>query len=336
VSGRPTLVHARWPAVTADLITDDQHRRIEELCRVPTREPLTDYSAEEAGVLLADAEILLTSWGAPRLGRTALGRLPRLRLVAHAAGTVKDLVTDAVWEHDIRISSAASANAVPVAEYTIAAILFANKGVHRLQQHYRDHRQWRLWSDVVPGIGNYRRVVGIVGASRIGRRVIELLAPFDLTVLVADPFLTDDEADLLGVRLVGLDTLLADADVVSLHAPSLPETHHLLDASALALLRDGATLINTARGALVDQDALTAELVSGRIDAVIDVTEPEVLPPDSPLYDLPNVLLTPHIAGSQGAETQRMADLAIDEIERFVSGRPLRHEVRRDDLDHIA
>lgn len=333
---RPVLVHARWPYVTEDLLTDDHHRRIEELCTVPSREPITDFKDDTHTAALAEAEILLTSWGAPRLGSTALGRLPRVRFVAHAAGTVKDLLTDHVWARSIRVSSAASANAVPVAEYTVAAILFANKQVFRLQQHYRDRRDWQRWSDVAPDLGNHGKVVGIVGASRIGRRVIELLQPFDLEILVADPMLDDASAVALGVRLTALDDLFAAADVISLHAPSLPETHHLVDGRRLALLRDGAVLINTARGALVDHDALTAELVSGRIDAVIDVTEPEVLPSESPLYELPNVLLTPHIAGSQGRETQRMADLAIDEIERYVRGAPLEHEVTADDLGHIA
>ena len=140
----------------------------------------------------------------------------------------------------------------------------------------------------------------------------------------------------LGAEKVELDELLRRSDVVSLHAPSLPETQHLLDARRLALLRDGAILINTARGALVDGDALAAELVAGRIDAVIDTTDPEILPADSPLYELPNVFLTPHIAGAMGTETQRMADLALDEIERLAKGEPLAHEVRREDLARIA
>lgn len=333
---RPVLVHLRWPYVTADLLTEAHHERIEARCTVRDREPLADLSAPEARATLAEAEILLTSWGAPRLDADVLAAAPNLCLVAHAAGTVKDLIDESFWERGILLSSAAAANAVPVAEFTLAAILFANKGVLRLRDHYRDHRRWTLWTDVVPGLGNYRRTVGLVGASRIGRRVIELLRPHDLRVLVHDPYLTDDDAAVLGVETAELDPLLAASDVVSLHAPSLPETHHLLDARRLALLRDGATLINTARGALVDLDALTAELVGGRIDAVIDVTEPEVLPADSPLYELPNVLLTPHIAGSQGTETQRMATLAIDEIERFLDGEPLLHGVTRADLDRIA
>jgi phosphoglycerate dehydrogenase-like enzyme len=337
---RPVLLHARWPPVTSHLLTDEHHARLEAVCRVPTRDPVDVKADGEADVetaaLLAEVEILFTSWGAPRLGATALGRMSRLRYVAHAAGTVRDLLTDHVWERGIRLSSAAAANAVPVAEFTVAAILFSNKQVFRLQQHYRAHRGWQLWDDVAPGLGNHSKRVGIVGASRIGRRVIELLRPYDLEVVVSDPFLTADGARELGVAALDLDVLLATSDVVSLHAPSLPETQQLLDGRRLGLLRDGATLVNTARGALVDTEALTRELVTGRIDAVLDVTEPEILPEDSPLYELPNVFLTPHIAGSQGTETRRMADLAVAEVERFVAGRPLEHEVTRADLDRIA
>jgi phosphoglycerate dehydrogenase-like enzyme len=334
-SDRPVLAHARWTVVTADLFADRHRRRLDDLCTVVGPDPIGDFREVDPEVL-ATVQILLTGWGAPALRPSILDLLPRLELVAHAAGTVKDLVTDTVWERGIRITSAAAANALPVAEYTVAAILFSGKQVLRLQQAYREHRDLRLWSEDAPGLGNYRKRVGIVGASFIGRRVIELLGPYDLDLLLADPYVSPEEATELGVRLLDLDDLLAEADIVSLHAPSLPETHHLVDGRRLGLLRDGATLINTARGALVDHDALTAELVAGRIDAVIDVTEPEILPADSPLYELPNVLLTPHIAGSQGAETQRMADLAIDEIERFVDGAPLEFEVRRDDLGRIA
>jgi len=130
--------------------------------------------------------------------------------------------------------------------------------------------------------------------------------------------------------------LVATSDVVSLHAPALLETHHMIDARRLALMPHGATLINTARGWLVDADALEKELVAGRIFAVIDTTEPEVLPEASPLYDLPNVFLTPHVAGAMGTETQRMAELAVDEIERYARGEPFHYAIRREDLPRIA
>jgi phosphoglycerate dehydrogenase-like enzyme len=326
---RPTLALAMVPYFTADMFTPSHWERLRALCEVVDAEPLTAFAE-------ARAEVLLTSWGCPPIDAEVLAQAPALRAIAHAAGTVKGHVTDACWERGLLVSSAAAANALPVAEYTLAAILFANKRVFRLRQRYRELRALRWWPAEAPGLGNYRKVVGIVGASHVGRRVLELLRPFDLEVLVADPHLSAADAAALGARLVELDALVTAADVVSLHAPALPETHHLLDRRRLALLRDGGVLINTARGWLVDSGALEAELVSGRLDAVIDTTDPEVLPADSPLYELPNVLLTPHIAGAMGTETVRLATLAIDEIERYTRGQPFRYAVRREDLACVA
>jgi phosphoglycerate dehydrogenase-like enzyme len=189
---------------------------------------------------------------------------------------------------------------------------------------------------LTPGIGNLNKRVGIVGASRIGRRVIVALRPFDFSICVYDPYLSEQEAASLGVEKVELDDLLRSSDVVTLHAPSLPETRHLIGARELALIPDGAALINTARGALIDGAALEQELSSGRIRAVIDTTEPEPLPAGSPLYDLPNVFLTPHIAGASGTEVYRMTEIVIEEIGRYLRGEPLQHEVRQEDLARIA
>jgi len=333
---RPTVVLAMAPALTPDLFSSAQRDRLTTLCHLPDPHPLQRFDDERATGLLAQADVLLTGWGCPRIDASVLARAPSLRAIIHAAGTVKGHVDTAVWARGVRVSTAAAANAVPVAEYTVAAIVFANKRIFRLQRLYYAARGFRLWPRQVPDLGNHERTIGLVGASRIGRLVIERLRPFDFQVLVQDPFLTSDEAARLGVERVSLDDLVARADVVSLHAPSLPETHHLLDARRLALMRDGAVVINTARGALVDMDALTRELVSGRLDAVLDVTEPEVLPKESPLYDLPNVWLTPHVAGALGRETQRMADLALSELARYVRGEPFEHEVRVDDLARIA
>ncbi len=277
----------------------------------------------------AAVELLITSWGCPPLDAAALARMPGLKAVVHAAGSVKHHVTDACWDRGIRVSTAAAANAVPVAEYTLAAILFANKRVREIGGLYREHRAALDWAAYYPGFGNYRRTIGLVGASLVGRRVLELLRPHDFDVLLADPHLDPAEARSMGARLVGLDEMLAVCDVVSLHAPALPETHHLLDARRLSLLRDGATLVNTGRGSLVDTDALTAEASSGRVHAILDVTEPEVLPATSPLYSLPNVLLTPHIAGSLGGELQRITRSALDEVERYCAGEEFAHAVTR-------
>src|SRR5690606_18954688 len=206
-----------------------------------------------------------------------LAAAPRLRAIVHAAGTVKLHVTDACWERGLLVSSAAAANAVPVAEYTLAAILFANKRVFRLQRRYRELRAFRLWTKEAPGLGNYRKTIGLVGASQVGRRVCALLQPFDFTVLLHDPYVSPAEAAALGARWCELDELLAASDVVSLHAPALPETRHQLDRRQLARMRDAAVLIKTARGSQVDGDERTAELVSRRTDAVLDNKYQEVL-----------------------------------------------------------
>ncbi|HEX6682113.1 MAG TPA: hydroxyacid dehydrogenase, partial [Candidatus Limnocylindrales bacterium] len=255
----------------------------------------------------------------------------------HTAGSLRWHVTDACWERGLLASCAADANAKPVAEFTVAAILLSNKRILQVRETYRAHRGQELnWRERFPDVGNYRRTVGLVGASRIGRRVIELLRPYDLDVLVYDPHLEEAAATGLGVRKTSLDDLCATSDVVSVHAPELPETYRMIDRARLRLMRDGTTLINTARGSVIDQEALTAELTSGRLNAVLDTTDPEILPAGSPLYDLPNVLLTPHFAGSFGTEVQRMADLAVAELARYAAGLPFLHPVHREQLCRSA
>ncbi|MGW6703525.1 hydroxyacid dehydrogenase [Streptomyces sp. NPDC054956] len=318
-------------------------RILPELVRVADVDPevlVTDFAfayVEEAlRHRLATAEVLVTGWGCPPLDAEALALMPALRAVVHAAGTVKHHVTEACWERGLMVSSAAAANALPVAEFTLAAVLFSNKRVLESAHAYRAARAPLDLLRRYPSVGNYRRTVGLVGASLIGRRVLELLRPFDFRVLVHDPYADPAELTALGAEPVPLDELLRHSDVVSLHAPELPQTRHLLNASRLALMPDGATLINTARGSLVDTRALTEELLSGRLHAVLDHTEPEVLPAVSPLYNLPNVLLTPHVAGSLGGELDRLAGTAVEELERYALGLGFRYPVDRDRLAHSA
>lgn len=322
-AGRPVIALAMVPGLEALLFTAEHWARLEAVGTVAGRTPLARF--DDAADVLATVDVLLTGWGCPVLTTEVLDAAPRLRLVAHAAGTVRDFVAPFVLERGVRVSTAADANAIPVAEYAVAAILFAGKGVFLARERYRATREPPLL--LTGRVGNNGAVIGIVGASRIGRRVIERLRPYDLELLVSDPYLDPAEAERLGVRAVSLHELLRRSDVVSLHAPATGETRGMLGAAELALLRDGATLVNTARGSLVDPAALEAELVSGRINAVLDVTEPPRPAPDSPLFDLPNVFLTPHIAGSGGNELHRLADAAVSEIERFCARGELAHEV---------
>jgi phosphoglycerate dehydrogenase-like enzyme len=211
----------------------------------------------------------------------------------------------------------------------------AGNSVFEARERYRaDHAYRRREDD--PAVGNYGRRVGLIGASRVGRRVLELLRPYDLTVALADPYLNAAEAARLGATLLPLDDLLRTSTIVSVHAPDIPQTRGLLDRRRLALIPDGGVLINTARGALVDHDALIDELVAGRISAFLDVTDPEPPPADSPLFTLPNVFLTPHVAGSMGNELERLGRSTVEELERLTDGRPLIYQVRKSDLERVA
>jgi phosphoglycerate dehydrogenase-like enzyme len=319
-----------------DPYDDDQKARVSEVADVIDWAPLARFDDERAAAVLAETDILLGHWGCPALDPAAVTAAPNLALFAYAAGTVKLLVDHHVFDRGIVVTSGASANARPVAEYTLAAILWANKNAFTLAAVTADPGA----ADPLPALaepGNFDKRVGIIGASMVGRVVIDLLAAFDLRVVVSDPYLDPAQAEALGVELVELDELMATCDVVSLHAPILPSTIGMIDAARLAAMKDGATFINTARGFLVDHDALTAELVTGRISAVLDVTDPhEPIPPDWPPLGRSNVVVTPHLAGAQGTEVARLNDLAIEEIRRFAAGRPPAFGVTAADLDRIA
>lgn len=301
-----------------------------------SREPIQDFSSPEGLAMVAETDILITGWGCPLIDAAVLDAAPRLRYVLHAAGSVKHHIGAACWERGIQISSAADANAIPVAEYTVAMIVLANKRVLQIARALHSTRTDVLAEQLFPDMGNYRKRVGIIGASKIGRHVIRLLAPYDLEIVVSDPYLSPKEAAELGVGLVSLDELVASCDVVSLHAPSLPSTYNMINGKLVASFKPGTTFINTSRGELVDQEALLRRIQEGDLYAVLDVTTPWVLPADSGFYTHPNVLLTPHVAGSLGNELERMAASAVDEALRLSRGEPLRFQVKAEDLAFTA
>ncbi|KRE91090.1 hydroxyacid dehydrogenase [Arthrobacter sp. Soil764] len=286
---------------------------------------------------LADIEILLTSWGVPRLDHAALARMPKLRAIFHCAGTVRSFVTPELWDRGILVTNGADANAIPVAEFTFASIVLAGKKAHVLANDARAYREDWSYSTRRGELGNIGRVIGVIGFSRIGRRVVHLVQQLqDVRCLVSDPYADPAAVAAAGGQLVSLPELMAESDVVTVHAPALPETKHMIGAAELRAMKDNATLINTARGSLVDTKALEAECVAGRIQALLDVTEPEPLPADSVLYDLPNVQITPHIAGSLGTETRRMSDAALNDLERYLTGQQLAAQVVSADLSLSA
>lgn len=333
-STRPAALLAMSAGLDAELFTPEQRRRLGQMATLLDESATPDLDTVPDAVI-ARVELLVTGWGAPQIDASSLGRMPRLRAIVHTAGTVTPFVGRAVWEReDIVVCSAAQANAVPVAEYALAQILLAGKRALERSADYRRARGREGAWTATGQTGNYGAVVGLIGASRTGRLTAEHLKSFDLEVLVHDPFAGAEEIAELGARKVDLEEIFRASDVVSLHAPDVPSTQGMITGEHFALMRKGSTFINTARPALVDEEALRAELVSGRISAVLDVHDG--LAPEDPLWDLPTVELTPHIAGSQGNELHRMAESTLEEIGRLSRGETPRHALDRSRLDITA
>lgn len=323
-SRRPKALFVLDPASGDNVFGPEQHREIAALADV-VAPPQTAAQLARQPELLAEAEVIFTSWGAPQLDEGVLASAPRLRAVFYGAGSVRSLVTPAFWQRDILLTSAAAANALPVAEYTLSVILLSLK------------KFWQLSAKAKTGVvpesqrevpGAFRSTVGLVSLGLIGRRTAELLVPFDLEVLAYDPFITPAAASSLGVASRPLDELFAGCEVVSLHTPNLPSTRGMITGAHFAAMKPGATFINSARGAVIREPEMI-EVLRQRPDltAVLDVTDPEPPTPDSELRRLPNVILTPHIAGSLGRECRRMGQYMVDEFKRYLAGEPLRYQV---------
>ncbi|PFG19072.1 hydroxyacid dehydrogenase [Serinibacter salmoneus] len=300
-----------------------ERARLHALATLPDVVHVTEYH-DLGPDELAEIEVLITSWGAPRITPALLDAMPTLRAIIHSAGSVRDLVPPQAYERGIQVSTAADMNAVPVAEYTLAAIIMAGK--RALPLAARARRTSLGWGDgfAASDLSNLGRTVGLIGFSKIGRRVLRLLSVLETgPILVSDPLADPAEVAAAGAELVELEDLLGRCDIVSVHAPLLPSTQHMLGERELGLMRPGATLINTARGGLIDHDALVRHCSSERLDAILDVTDPEPLPPGHPLLALENVTVTPHVAGSLGTETRRLSRHALDALEAYTTGAPM-------------
>ncbi|MGO1489215.1 MAG: hydroxyacid dehydrogenase [Arachnia sp.] len=280
--------------------------------------------------LLKGASACITGWGTPHLSADVLAASEDLGLIAHSAGSIKNLLPPELVGGRVHVCQSADVIATSVAEMVMLQILMEMRELQRLDRGLREGGGWFDLRAQHPGKLLSVQTVAVVGASRTGRAVLPLLRPFGCTILVVDPFITDEEAKDFGAEKVDLETALRRSDIVSLHAPLLPETEGMLGAGELAMMRDGSALINSARASLVDCDALLKELRSGRISAALDVFPEEPLPDGSPWRNLPNTVISPHNAGHTVDAHHAQGDAMVDEVERFLSGAPLRYEVSAD------
>lgn len=297
--------------------------------------PQASNILETNPAILQDMEFMFSGWSCPRIDADFLAAAPNLKMVFYGAGTIKSIVTDEFWQRGIRITTAVDANAIPVAQFTLAQIILSLKGTWSHIQQVKEQRRF-IQQRVHPGLS--RSTIGIIGLGMIGRHVCELLRPFDVDIIAYDPYANETMAQSLGLRLVDLETIFKEAHVVSLHAPWTPETVGMIRGEHFAAMAPYTSFINTARGALVREDEMIAVLRE-RPDlyALVDVTYPEPPPADSPLYDLPNVILTPHIAGAiEMNETRQLGETMLDELRRYLNGEALHWEVTAERLKTMA
>jgi phosphoglycerate dehydrogenase-like enzyme len=303
-----------------------------DIAKLVETNPVTQATIDPA--VFRDVNVVLGGWDMPVIDAEFLAAAPKLKAVFYSAGSIRRIATDAMWERGIIITSAYAANAIPVAEFTVAAIVMSLK--HVWQYAFAARREAKHQPrHPVPGC--YLTTVGLISLGMVGRTVAERLRGFEMRVIAYDPFVKPDEAKRLGIELVPLDQVFREADIVSLHTPLMPATEGMITGEHLGLMKSGATFLNTARGAVVRQDEMIAVLRQRPdLTAVLDVTYPEPLPATSPLFTLPNVVLTPHIAGSMHYECRRLGRYAFEELQRYVTGQPLRWQVTRELAARLA
>ncbi len=282
---------------------------------------------------LAQTEVILSGWGMMVLDEEFLGAAPRLRAVLYGAGSVREFVTEEFWRRDILLTSAYRANGIPVSEFTIAAMVFGTKKVLQSSQLTRRERRFMRPTEAQ---GMYGTKIGVIGAGMVGSGVLNRLKTYEVQTFCHDPFLAADRAQELGTTPMGLDDIFRTCDCVSLHAPDIPSTQGMITGEHFRSMKEGAIFINTARGAIIREREMIEVLKEGRIFAFIDVTDPEPPAPDSELYTLPNVFLTPHTSGAIGQERRRQGKYVLEELRCFLNGEPARYRVTREMMEWMA
>jgi len=277
---------------------------------------------------IADCEVVITGWSSIPLDKEILDAAPALKIALHSAGSIKHLETPEMWQRGIRVTSAANVNGIPVAEFLLGQILMCFKDVFAYQKRFRERGREAWTRDGANIAGYYQSTVGIIGMGNVGKHLLKLLGAFEFKKLVHSFYPFEKQAEEAGARLAEIDEIMRESDAVVLLAPNIPGNRHMIDARRLALMKEGAFFLNSGRGALVDEDALIKELQTGRINACIDVSDPVEPPAEgSPLYNLPNCVLTPHIAGAVGNECHRLGDQVLKELHYYLAGAPFENEI---------
>lgn len=332
---RPPAIYLLEPRLL-DLVYGPAERAALETCLDFSLAPQTARQhASLPPAQRAQIEVIVTSWGMPPLTAGFLELYPNLRAVFYGAGSVRAFVTEASWRRGVRIITAANANALPVAEYAFAQTILGLKRAWPQAGAVRATRRFTRTGGVPAG--TYGSTVGLLALGHTGRLMARRLRSLDVDVIAYDPYVSREDAHAVGARLVPLDEVFSRSHVVSCHLPYIPETERMLRGTHFRRLQPDAVFINTARGEVIAEPEMI-EVLRERPDllAVLDVTAPEPPVAGSPLFELPNVILTPHIAGSLGAECRRLGASIAEDVALYVRDRPIANEVRETEAAHQA
>ncbi|MBK5200732.1 MAG: hypothetical protein JJE21_04265 [Spirochaetaceae bacterium] len=289
-------------------------------------------------VIYDDIEYAFGTWGVPFFSEAEIRKyFPSLKAFFYGAGSVQYFARP-FFNCGVRVFSSWCANAIPVSEYTVAQIILANKGYFKFQNTYRESSFYeaRAVSNHFPG--NFKTKVGLLGAGMIGRLVINLLKNYEIELLVFDPFMSEEKAKELGVIKADLDTIFSECQTISNHLAQNKNTNGILNYNHFSKMSDYTTFINTARGSIVNEEDLKRVMrENNTLTAILDVIDPDEYRPNTDdLFSVENIIVTPHSAGSQTKERQRLGQFMIEEYKAYIINDKLKYEVHLKDLETMA
>jgi len=297
---------------------------LEQLAEVIWNESTTEqFTKQQLRTLIKDVDFIITGWGTPILDEEILQNANKLKMVAHTGGSVKPYVTDAVYERGITVVSGNNIFAESVAESVIAYALASLRDIPK----YSSDLKQGIWPSGYYNKGLLNKRIGIVGYGMIAKYTVEMLKPFHAEILVYSKHISQEELDKHQMKKADLEEIFSTCDIVSLHSASTPANYHMINESLLMSMQEGALLLNTARGAIIDEEALVRVMRTKNIYAVLDVFEVEPLPAKHPLTTLENAILMPHMGGPTVDRRFIVTRQIINEIKRFLSGEPLICEI---------
>lgn len=271
-------------------------RLAESLGEIIWNESTEQYTTEQVMEKIGDCDVYMTTWSAPNLDARIMDAAPNLKIMTHLCGSVKPYAADEVWDRGLKVISGNRFFAESVAEGALAYMLASLRDIPYYSRRLKEEHLWKPVDFKNQGLAGKK--IGIVSYGAIARNLVRILSVFRVELYVYDIIpLPEEDVQKYNLHQASLDEIFSSCDIISIHTPKIPATYHMINAHLLSLIRPGALFVNTARGAVIDQKALEKELADGRFRAALDVYDPEPPEDDNPMYDMPNVLMMPHMGG---------------------------------------